>query len=36
MTPEQDSWLKAFSVAGVTAAVWFPRDWPQVEKELAA
>lgn len=25
-TPEQDAWLSAFRLAGVTACVWIPRD----------
>ncbi len=27
MSPEQDTWLRAFLDAGVLVAVWKPRDW---------
>jgi hypothetical protein len=34
-TPEQRAWLAAFNAAGIVAAVWRPRDWRHIERELA-
>jgi len=33
-TPEQDDWLKSFNAAHVTAVVWRPDDWPEIERVL--
>ena len=33
--PEQREWIEAINAAGGTAVVWRPRDWDQIERELA-
>jgi hypothetical protein len=34
LTPAQTDWLGVFERAGITAYVWHPRDWPQIELVL--
>lgn len=33
-TAAQDGWLEAFRQCGVTALVWTPDDWPEIEQAL--
>jgi hypothetical protein len=33
-TVEQERWLQAFMLAGVSAAVWSPEDWGTIERVL--
>ena len=33
-TADQDAWLYAFHEAGVQACVWYPSNWPVIEREL--
>lgn len=35
-TQEQYDWLAAFTLAGVNAYVWYPKDWPEIERVLGA
>jgi hypothetical protein len=34
LTPEQESWLCAFRLAGIQAYLWRPENWPEIEKLL--
>lgn len=33
-TTEQEEWLEAFNRANVSAWVWTPNDWPEIESRL--
>ncbi len=35
-TPEQLVWLQAFRAAGIPAYLWYPADWPAIERVLSA
>ena len=34
LTPSQVAWLKALQSAGAEAYLWFPGDWPEIERVL--
>lgn len=33
-TPEQDEWLEVFASCGVATYLWYPKDWPEIERVL--
>jgi hypothetical protein len=34
-TPEQSAWLAAFDRAHVEVHVWYPEEWPEIERVLS-
>jgi hypothetical protein len=33
-TPKQRDWLQCFTAAGISAYVWKPQDWPEIQRVL--
>jgi hypothetical protein len=34
LTPGQRQWLRALILAGADAAIWTPKNWPEIEETL--
>lgn len=35
-SPDQDAWLADLAASGARCRVWYPADWPEIERTLGA